>query len=332
MSDITEKTWKYLHGPDDVTHLSFPTGGVPRSFSVIQYAATGRDEVDLDDNGIAIIDNDQMAVVLDGHLSNRPLKQIEFMSSVRKMDWGSFSAFAASHPRYRGRQDDFALPRPRPGVLTNQIQRGVMNAPSNEEDIRSPSMVQADASSDCPFSFPEISRSEALSAILSHPCLQGEDGRWRLSWALPDRTTHPMFKPKENMDGWTRHCIANPELYDLATTTVIEPYLCGAATTWPRSDAGRYVFETGGTEHPDVLCLLSIDGVEIDFNTRGEFGKLLDALPDVAVRDIWKLVQVTDNDLDPSAVTSRINRELNTYRAEYNEAREPDHTAQAGLS
>jgi hypothetical protein len=58
--DISQRTGQYLHGPDDIYHLSFPTGGVPRSFSVVAYSAREKDEIDLSDNGVAIIYNYKM--------------------------------------------------------------------------------------------------------------------------------------------------------------------------------------------------------------------------------------------------------------------------------
>jgi len=90
MTDISHQTWKYLHGADDVAHLSFQTGGVPRSFSVLQYVAIERDEIDFERNGIAIIDNDHMSVVLDGHLKGMSFEQGRAMSQIRSMPWDEF--------------------------------------------------------------------------------------------------------------------------------------------------------------------------------------------------------------------------------------------------
>jgi len=333
MTDISQKTWKYLHGPDDLAHLSFKTGGVPRSFTAIQYTATERDEIDLQDDGIAIIDNDQMSVVLDGHLKNNPDAQASFMSDLRKMSWAHFRTMALKHPRYRGSQTDFHRDTPNKGVLVNQIQRGVMHAPSDEADLRSPSMVLAHASSECPYSFPRMTRSEALQDLLSHDCLKGEDGRWRLSWALPSRSDHPYFKPSASDldDPWQKHCEAHPELFDLAAQSLLERYFSGGVTTWPESDDGRYAFCSGGLSNPDVICLESIDGAEIDFASRGEFGALLDALPDTALRDIWKLQQVTDHNLAPEVVRNRITAELEPIRNEVLSPQDPDLMVQADL-
>ena len=164
-------------------------------------------------------------------------------------------------------------------------------------------MAEANASSDCPYSFPKATRSEALDAILAHECLRGEDGRWRLSWTLPSRSEHPYFTESggddvapEETELWQKHCRTNPEIFDLATQSITEKYFSRAAATWPATDAGRYTFCSGGIGHPNVICLETIDGAEIDFANRGEFGALLDALPDTAIRDIWKLLRVTDQD------------------------------------
>lgn len=332
--DISQKTWKYLHGPDDVAHLSFKTGAVPRSFSVLQYSAVERDQIDMTENGIAIIDNDNMSVVLDSHMKNRSAHQADFMSQVRSLDWSAFAALALQHPRYRGSQDDFDQARPNPGVLTNQIQRGVMYAPVDDIDLRSPSMVRANVSPDCPYIFPRVTRSDALSVILSHRCTQGEDGRWRLSWTLPAHNMHPYFNRQGKTDeksSWQKYCSENPELFDLAMQAVTEPYYAAALSTWPDSDAGRYTFCPGGPEDPNAICLETIDGAEIDFGNRGEFGAFLDALPDTALRDIWKLLRTTDHNLDHDLVTMRITEQLEPIRLEQLAALEPEDIEHASL-
>ncbi|HDZ53439.1 hypothetical protein LCGC14_0043840 [marine sediment metagenome] len=326
MTDISQKTWKYLHGPDDVTHLSFKTGGVPRSFTAIQYAATERNEIDLNDDGIALIDNDQMCVVLDGHLKNNPEAQASFMSDVRKMSWSDLAAMALNHPRYRGSQDDFHLKRPNSGVLVNQIQRGVLHAPTTDEDLRSPSMVAAHINPDCAYRFPEAGRARMISEILQHNCLQGDDGAWRLVWDItPSKDAIPSGRldaPEEQISAWDRHWESNPEISHQILGELTEPYFSGQIGTFPKTDAGRYGFCGGGMSNPAMLCLETIDGEMFSFSSRGDFGRFLDQLPDPAIRDVWKLVQVVDHDLSTEEISTLFKHRIAEMKEEFERSRD----------
>jgi hypothetical protein len=327
MTDYSQQTWRYLHGPDDTLHLSFKTSGVPRSFSVIQYVATENLVVDFDHNGIAIIDNDTLSVVLDGHLKGKDLKQEEFMSSARKMDWNEFSSFCAAHPRYRSRSDDIGMETPNPGVLVNQIQRGVMYAPVNEEDIRSPSMIAANVDPGCPYKFPEKSRSQMIAEVLDHNCLKDEKGNWRISWDtnLDEQSTviGSSDQTDQSTEDWKFHYEANPEIFHHITGEILEPFFSGKIGTWPPSDAGRYSFTSGGLQNATSMCLESIDGADIGFTSKGDMGKFLNDLPDSAVRDVWKLLIVVDRDLSNEVVEKAFSRRLKDIRSEFEAQQDP---------
>lgn len=334
MADISQKTWKYLHGPDDVVHLAFPTGAVPRSFSVIQYTATEREELNFAKNGIAVIDNDTLSVVLDEHLRGRDLEQTRFMSRVRSMGWKDFSSFCTDHPRYRSRAGDMDLPRPDPGILVNQIQRGVMHAPKDETDLRSPSMVAAQADETCPYSFPAANRSQMIAEILSHSCIKDDAGAWRIAWethldgAIPAQgSTSP---DAEEARAWALHYEGNPEIFHQISGEVFAPYFSGGVATWPKTDAGRYGFSAAGMENADTICLQGIDGVDLGFRSRGELGAFLNDLEDAAIRDLWKLIRVVDHDLSAPVIDRSFAAGLDLAREAFEASRDllPDPAAE----
>ena len=328
MTDISHNTWKYLHGPDDTVHLSFSTDGVPRSFSVVQYEAFEYDEIDFDRNGIAIIDNDTMSIVLDDHLKNDSIKQIQFMSRVRKMNlnWKAFSEFCTEHPRYRDQAPDMKQSRPDPGVIVNQIQRDVMHAPMNEKDLRSPSMVAAHANPDCVYDFPETPRSRMILNLLSHDAIKDEDELWRIAWKIgfdnilsrPESGQTGQSDQNQDSDNdWQRYYRDNPEIRYRISDDILDPYFSGRIGTWPKTDTGRYAFLSGGVENMDYICLASIDGVDLGFESRGKIGAFLDKLEDPAIRDLWKLITVVDYDLSQPIIDAACEAGLEHARADF---------------
>jgi len=314
--DISQKTWKYLHGPDDVAHLSFKTGAVPRSFSVLQYSAVEQDHIDLSEDGIAIIDNDYMSVVLDGCYKRSQLEQSAFMSSVRRMSWPEFSSFCTSHPRYRISDRDMHKATPDHGVVVNQIQRGVLTAP-DDDDLRSPSMIAAHRDLACPYVFPASSKSEMIADILGHDCLKGDDGKWRISWDafLNYHTILTNEDGEENV--WSLHLAVNPEIVHDVINDILEPYFTGRIGTFPKTDDGRYGFVSGGINQPMQICLDLIDMEPFSFHSRGEFGRFIDQLTDTAVRDIWKLIRVLDHDLSQAVLHKEFDVRMIERQIEY---------------
>ena len=299
--DISQKTGHYLHGADDIMHLSFPTGGVPRSFSVIAYSAKSNDEIDFSENGIAVVDNDQMSVVLDRHLCDEPQAQIEFMDSVRKMDWNAFGEFCCSHPRLRVGSPDLYLEHPDKGILANQIHLGVTTPPSSDEDIRSANMIKADANPACPYSFPKASRQDMIDKIMSHDAIRDDSGLWHLAWTTSiseDLATKGRVQGTKIHDAdWEGYYRSSPEIFHQLHVEILEPYLTGRVSTWPDTDAGRYQFGVQGVGQGAMLYLDAIDGAGLSFGGKGELGAFLNALHDPVIRDLWKVVQVVDQTL-----------------------------------
>lgn len=312
MTDISQKTWKYLHGPDDVVHLSFRSNGIPRSFSVVQYVATDEVEVNFNSNGIAVIDNDNLSIVLDEHLRSKALEQSDFISNARSLRWRDFALFCTDHPRYRSRAVDMKLDTPLPGVLVNQIQRGVMHAPSKEDDLRSSSMIRANTDPECPYDFPARTRHEMISDLFSHDCIR-KDGRWCISWDTQvdgASISEKVASSDPDASDWINYYLDNPEIYFSVALDVTADFFNGCVGTWPKTDAGRYGFGAAGKENPEVICLTCIDGADMSFLSRGDLGIFLNDLNDSAVRDIWKLVRVVDHDLSYQALSLAFEREL----------------------
>lgn len=325
MTDISQMTWKYLHGPDDVAHLSFQTGGVPRSFSVLQYSATEHSEIDFKADGLAIIDNDYMAIVLDQHLQGAPDAQARDLLQIRKLTWDEFSTFCVEHPRYRSKASDMTQACPDSGVLVNQIRRGVLHAPTDENDLRSPSMVEANAQADCPYQFPATTRQGMIKHIMDHDFIKDEDGVCRIAWECHFDSQVPATGGSDESNlAWLQYYEGNPEIFYHIAGALLEPYFIGLIGTWPDTDKGRYNFKTAGVLNADTLCLSEIDGADLGFKNKGDLGIFLDALEDAAIRDVWKLIQVVDHRLSEENVEARFTQGIAEARVKFESDREAD--------
>lgn len=315
MTDITRKTWKYLHGPEDAVNIAFETGGVPRSFTVISYAAIENAEIDFNSNGIAIIDNDNLCVVLDGHLQDSD-QHCKFLDEIAKKDWKSFSAFCRKHDRSRPLARDMSKERPDQGVLTNQIMRKVTLTGSSD-DNRSPEMIAADRSMTCPYSFPARSQAEMVADLMTHGMSRDEQGQFRFSWASEITHEDAVFggaRDAENPD-WLTVYAGTPEIFHQIHGEVFEPFFTGDFATWPKTDQGRYGF--GATDSPEcqsILTLETVEGVDMAFSSRGDLGRLLDSLPVSALREIWKLVRVVDHEMEPTRLEASFSAKLKDFR------------------
>lgn len=321
--DISQRTGQYLHGPDDIFHLSFPTVGVPRSFSVIVYSAVELEVMDLSRDGIAVVDNDRMTVVLDGHLRGNPTEQAAFIDQARDMDWKTFSGFCIGHSRFRDGSPDLHSDRPDPGVLTNQIHRGVVDEPASRDDLRTPNMIKADKDAACPYSFPAATRRRMISDILDHHMARDGLDKWRLAWQATiseELAREGQVRGDKSHDGaWTSHYSDHPEAFHQAQVAALEDFLTGNIGTWPKSDVGRYEFAMTSAGNDADIYLDRIDGAEIAFGNKAEIGVFLDQLGDSGIRDIWKLVRVLDQDLSPGSLESAFRARLTEVRAQFEE-------------
>lgn len=322
--DISQRTFKYLHGAHDSAHLSFATGGVPRSFTAIRYVAMEDPEIDPEANGVVIIDNDNLSIVIDGHFKDKPVDQAKFLGDVRAMSWADFCALVIDHPRFRNRDDDIGNMQPSPGVLTNQIQRGVLDAPEDRGDLRSPAMVKAHADPSCPYRFPAASRLQMISDIMTHGSLRDDDSQWRLAWeaTFDDACAVTGTAADKGRDeAWALHYEANPEVFHQITSEITEDFFCSRVTTWPPVDNGRYGFIPAGMT---TICLDTIDNVSMAFSNRGDLGRFLDGLPDVLICDLWKLVRVVDHDLHPDILSATFENKIAAHKMEFDLSRFAD--------
>lgn len=327
MHDIIEKTGPYLHPADDAYRICFETGGTPRAFTIL--IARARDGLTIEDgkNGVAIIDDDSLQVVLDEHMRNDLSGARREVARIRSMNWGAFSDFCREHPRYRKTSPDISEARkvPYPGSRVNQERRGYTPVNAGTRDIRSMLMISADIDASCPYSFPPVTKAEAARDLLRSTTRRCEDGMYRLSWDIRMGGVASMDPRKWGADhisdpaideDWADYVSEYPEIFHEVCADMIHPYLSQQIGTWGAQDEGRYSFSVEGLSGGNLL-LTHIDGQDLGFKTNGAFGVFVEHLDDGDLRDIWKLKHTLDHDLAEKSRLTLFHQKMATIRSSY---------------
>lgn len=326
MHEIARKTGPYLHADDDVSTVSFETGGTPRSFTLLIASAREDYTIDRSRKGLVILDNDLRNVVLDEHGKEDFESCVVDFHRVREMGWEEFSGFCRSHARYRGASPDISrgASSPDPG---SRNKPAVRNRPSDApgtgpRDLRSDAMIRAHEDPGCPYDFPRVSRDEVIREIGDAPLYKDDDGLFRLAWKLDvmDGVDITGVQGAEAVDrlrdvAWEATLDEHPEIIDEAFTGSLSPFLNASLSTWKSEDEGRYTFRIGG-EDDTVVFLHTMDEAFLGFPGREEMKTALESWQGRDLRDLWKLKKTVDHDLYPDVLASRVTGIINHVRSE----------------
>lgn len=347
------RTGRYLHDPAWKVEKRFASpGATDRSFSVLIAAAESAGGLTGSEyNGIAVLDNDNAGVVLDRHAREGSgyhgpsPSQIEEFRRIGEMDWGAFSSFCASNPRFRSEvAPDMARRQESPDEGSRLMQLSLGIVKPEKGDIRTPLMRLADADPDCPYRFPAMGREEMIQSLVSHPVYRGGHYQpYRLSWNIKltmdydsdgmtgDQRCDPAFTQK-----WRQRFEKDPTLFEQACEDLLRPYLDGQFTPWPgplasagndaspdRHDAlameeGRFHFATDG-KSGGYLVLTRFDGEDLAFSDMIDFASALDAMDDKAIAELTMAVRTLDRDLERPRIARAFEEELNFLRRQCEE-------------
>lgn len=335
MHDLLQKTGPYLHAPDDLSRLLFETGGTPRVFTLLIAAAVQTDRLDRTRDGIAILDEDEGRVLLDGHLRGDPAACAAEFYRIRAMGWPEFSELCRSSPRCRVAAADVrdVTGTPLPGSRRRQaLLGGPRPLPFSERahDLRSDLMISADSDPDAPFRFPKVTRETAIDALSRTPLTRGQDGLFRMSWPVrfPDSADLSGLSGPGPVDrsldpAWTELVGHRPEILEEARLEAILPLLTGRVGTWGTQDEGRYDLTLSPSEE-GVIVLSAFDGQPFGMREAREYGPRLAGLPIVQLRDLWKLKITLNHETSPDRVGALMGISLNRIRSETERSREPE--------
>jgi hypothetical protein len=333
MHDLLNKTGPYLHAPDDVSRISFETGGTPRVFTLLIAAATEARRADRSRSGIAILDEDEGVVVLDEHMRGRPkLFGAEFLR-IRNMSWPEFSDFCRSHERFRGRSPDIVElhTAPLPGSRRRQARLSHVSPLSERVgDIRSDLMIRTDGDMNLSRVFPRISRGEAIEELCGTALSPGPGGLLLMNWALrfPDHSDFSGVQGTRPVDrsldpAWSDLISRRPELIEEARLEAILPLLDGVFSRPGPDLTGRLgLILCPRGENGILLC--AFDGDPIGVTDRKDLKPLLQDMGDLKLRDLWAGKRLLDHETASIQLGARFSESLNRIRSEMELARDSD--------
>lgn len=318
-SEALRKTKAYLQYASRKEEVRFASSGdVERSFSLLAINDAKSDEARKLKPGIAIIDNDNLCVVLSGLDAEKVNTAILVMIRIadfQTMEWREFSEYCRKHPLYRGGISDIDhwTKTPHPGNPQNQKSAGFAFDPHN--DIRSDLLRDLDDDPAAPYSFPAIDRAGIEAEICSHLLFTERNGRrshiaWdirmNMSWNRTGRIRGGSYIDPVTDHDWNQLILDDPEIIELACKNAVADYTTDPTTIL---DMEEYPCE--------FRRIGSKNGFLIIHRFAGHF---LFATPDISVTE--RLIRLTDKEIEALWAVIRVmdfetSRQMRIVEMEY---------------
>lgn len=271
-----------------------------RLFKIVIAGARNAGIIGPEDNGIAILDDDHNAVVLDNHVKESTgyfgpsANQLAEFQRIMGMDWKAFTDFVRNHPRYReGSVPDVNADKP----LSVRPEPDRVIFPASQKD------------KDCPYDFPLESRWEIVQFLLEHKVhrLDGPYSKWAYAWDIKvhrfETDGHNLgYENDPAFDGrWESYLKENDIFWDEAGDAV-RHYTEGEYTTYPGNDQGDYQFHTAGRSG-GWLVLTGVKelGDKLAWEGQSDLKEWLKDLDDAAIVRLYKLIVQVDKDVSNPA-------------------------------
>lgn len=293
-SEALRKTRSYFQHASRKEEVRFASSGdVERSFSLAVIDDSCIDERCELKRGIAIIDNDNLRIVLDGLDADKVNTAILVMLRIadfQTMEWQEFSEYCRKNPLYRGGIPDIDhwTKAPHPGNPQNQTFSGL--AFDLHNDIRSDLLRDLDEDPEVPYSFPAIDRQGIEAEICSHLLFTERNGRrshiaWdirmNMSWNRTGRIRGGTYIDPITDHDWNQLLEDDPEIIKLACKKAIAEYTSG---------------RTAILDMEEYPCEFRRIGNNMGFLIIDNFaGHFLFATPDISIPE--RLARLTDREI-----------------------------------
>lgn len=312
--NLAARTARYRHDPGWKAQKKFATGSTARSFTVLIASAEDAGIIAPEQNGIAILDNDNLAVVLDRHCISSSgyfgptAEQKQEFGRIMDMSWETFASFCREHPRFRGeiiRDVSSGARVPDEGNTRSQQMLGLVQ-PMKGQDIRTSRMREAANDPDCPYRFEAGSRDEMIAFLSRHSVHRdGPYDSFRLSWPIHmnmdyDASGHAEWAGTNPVwhERWDREFETDPAIFNEACERGLAPYFDRSFSTWGANDAGDYEFTTQGRSGGH-LVLQRFQGKDLTFTSLADLDEQLNRMEDMSLAAIYRLTVMLDHDLSP---------------------------------
>ncbi|MFX4300197.1 hypothetical protein [Pseudosulfitobacter pseudonitzschiae] len=326
-SDALRKTrlhFEYASRREEVRFES--SGSVERSFSILVIEKQkSADAPDLKP-GIAVIDNDNLSVVLQGIDADRmenPILTMLRVAELQTMEWQDFSEYCRNHPSYRGAAPDIDQwsKLPHPGNLQNQRSIGLAN--DQLQDIRSDFLRSLDDDPDVPYSFPAIDRDSIEQEIASHLRFNERNGRrshiaWdirmNMNWNRTGRLRGGTDVNPVHDHDWARLINDESEIIEIACQRATQDYTNGMISILDMEEYPCEFRRIG--KNNGFLIIESFAGIYLFATPDIDISERLIRLSDPQIEALWAIVRVMDFETSRIARTLEMEYQMHLLRVE----------------
>ncbi|MEP3666561.1 MAG: hypothetical protein ABJN42_07490 [Roseibium sp.] len=323
-------TGPYIHNPDNIAFVSFETEGeTPRSFSILIAEGMIFEGEEYPANGIAVLDNDNVAIVFDqayeqdvnGQGPSRD--QRTAFNFLQALGWQEFSYFCRTRDTYRNGIEDIDVKTaiPNEGNRESQVRIGALDPAFI--DNRSDLIRSLNASPDLPYAFPRASRESMVTEIMAHDVFYSEGGspsslawdvRMNFDWNKTGRIVDGEEVCQTMDDKWDAEMRDNKSIFDAACDACLDPFISSNFSPFEIEDMEAELDVRGGNN--GFVALKKYNDQDMTFSDIDELHGKLETLSDEDIMGLWLTVRTLDVDLSRDVRAADLAVQLNESRAE----------------
>jgi len=325
-------TGQYVHARELKKNLFFATrGDAPRSFTVLVAVAKGEDSQspNFNRNGLVILDNDNMAVLVEGYgrqatgVGGASSRQVSAFDAISRMKWKQFSDFIYRSDYYKGvaRDIDTRADDPDSGNFARQVMLGLRRPEDRDNRDEFTRALHADGA----YHLPATSREAMVNDILLHPMARVRGGmalswdiRMNYNWDRTGRVDGCDEVSREFDKRWLTELSTRDEIFEEVCDLALSSYLAEDFSVLGMEDAACNLNTTGPNN--GTLVLNGWRGHAAAFSGIGELRENLITMPDDELRSLWTTVKVLDQDLSRKQRAIEMGLACNTVRTRLEES------------
>lgn len=314
---IKNKIGPYRYADGAIGEKSF--GG--RLFKVVIAGAYDAGIVGSEHNGIAILDENNLRVVLDQHAKESSgyfgpsARQKAEFDRIMEMDWTNFSKFCRDHPQFRS--PDFDFYKTRPDKFKPEPDRVIF--PDKSKDDTEKSLFKLDSRREmieflCDHSVHKIGNAYSPSALAWNVKVHDFDATGKSG----DGEVDPDLD-----DAWNEHVEQDGDLFWQACQSGLSHYLEGDYTTYPGADQGDFEFAVSGRSG-GWLVLKKCGSIDpLQWESLSEMRESIRSLSDEDLIKLYRLVANVDHDTRQEAIQNEMKYQFSFLRENWEESYSP---------
>lgn len=323
-----EVTGQFVHLAGQKMNLFYKSkGNVDRSITIVAAIAKNDDGLSFDSNGIAIIDNDNLAVLAEGLYAqasgvNGPSsKQVRALQILAGMDWSKMANFVSgcdSFHRGVARDIDMNSAHPDEGNFENQVLLGLKN--EDQRDFRN-ELARA-LHADGLYDLPATSKAGMINSLLMRPlarCDQGKCLTWDVSinpdWDLSGHVNGGEDIDPEFDGRWKRELRGDEDLREEVFDAAFGAYFEDGFSVLEMEEAGCELELIDGDR--DRVVMRSFNGKPMIFESVSDYRNSLTAMKPEELVTFWVAAKVLDQDFSRKQRHHDFQLACNSVRAEH---------------